>query len=126
MTLMPLFRGNFSLITVVLGAEEHDGAGTPMYQAPEILRNSGVGLPSDVFSFGIIMWEIISGEIAYEVQQNLEIRQHPLRFPTPSDLLCTNILRDGGNCVIASFGGFGCGCPALPWCCGSASTPDCV
>jgi serine/threonine protein kinase len=38
-----------------------------MYQAPEILRNSGVGLPSDVFSFGIIMWEIISGEIAYEV-----------------------------------------------------------
>jgi len=55
------------LITVVLGAEEHDGAGTPMYQAPEILRNSGVGLPSDVFSFGIIMWEIISGEIAYEV-----------------------------------------------------------
>jgi serine/threonine protein kinase len=66
----------------VLGAEEHDGAGTPMYQAPEILRNSGVGLPSDVFSFGIIMWEIISGEIAYEVQQNLEKNTLP-EIPNP-------------------------------------------
>jgi hypothetical protein len=87
-----------------------------MYQAPEILRNSGVGLPSDVFSFGIIMWEIISGEIAYEVQQNLERRQHPRSFPTPSDLLCTNILLHDGSCMIASFGGFGCGCPALSLC----------
>ncbi len=53
-----------------------------MYQAPEILRNSGVGLPSDVFSFGIIMWEIISGEIAYEVQQNLEKNTLP-EIPNP-------------------------------------------
>ena len=56
------------MITDMASAEEHDGAGTPMYQAPEILQNSRVGLPSDVFSFGIIMWEMISGEIPYEVQ----------------------------------------------------------
>lgn len=39
-----------------------------MYQAPEVLQNTGVGTPSDVFSFGIIMWEMISGEIPYEVR----------------------------------------------------------
>ena len=49
-------------------AEEHDGAGTPMYQAPEVLQNAGVGTAADVFSFGIIMWEMISGEIPYEVR----------------------------------------------------------
>lgn len=38
-----------------------------MYQAPEVLQKAGVGTPADVFSFGIIMWEMISGEIPYEV-----------------------------------------------------------
>jgi hypothetical protein len=41
-----------------------------MYQAPEALQPSSqarVGLPSDVFSFAIILWEMISGEEPYKV-----------------------------------------------------------
>ena len=43
-----------------------------MYQAPEVLQNHGVGLPSDVFAFGIIMWEMISGEVPYEVYESVD------------------------------------------------------
>eukprot|EP00039_Didymoeca_costata_P033418 m.42224 g.42224 ORF g.42224 m.42224 type:complete len:441 (-) comp9859_c0_seq3:81-1403(-) len=36
--------------------------GTPMYMAPEILRQERYGPSADVWSFGIVMWEIHIGE----------------------------------------------------------------
>ncbi|EKX37641.1 hypothetical protein GUITHDRAFT_154940 [Guillardia theta CCMP2712] len=61
---------DFGLACTVHGeymtAEEQDGAGTPAYQAPEVLKKEACGLPSDVYSFGIIVWELLSGRIPYE------------------------------------------------------------
>eukprot|EP00290_Baffinella_frigidus_P037462 CAMPEP_0180325582 /NCGR_PEP_ID=MMETSP0988-20121125/38517_1 /TAXON_ID=697907 /ORGANISM="non described non described, Strain CCMP2293" /LENGTH=532 /DNA_ID=CAMNT_0022312053 /DNA_START=65 /DNA_END=1660 /DNA_ORIENTATION=+ len=48
------------------GPPADDGAGTPVYQAPEVLSGHGASLPADVYAFGIVMWEIISGEQPFE------------------------------------------------------------
>jgi len=36
----------------------YDRCGTPRYMAPEVGLESGYGLPADVYSFGILLWEI--------------------------------------------------------------------
>lgn len=43
-----------------------DLIGTPLYMAPEIIKGTPYGLPVDVFSFSIIMFEIITGEEPYK------------------------------------------------------------
>mmetsp|Transcript_21848 Transcript_21848/g.52824 ORF Transcript_21848/g.52824 Transcript_21848/m.52824 type:complete len:283 (+) Transcript_21848:1-849(+) len=38
----------------------YDACGTPRYMAPEVALGAGYGLPADVHSFGILLWEICS------------------------------------------------------------------
>eukprot|EP00118_Oscarella_pearsei_P018486 m.189565 g.189565 ORF g.189565 m.189565 type:complete len:1003 (+) comp39414_c0_seq4:45-3053(+) len=39
--------------------------GSPIYMAPEVVTSSAYGCPVDIFSVGIIMWELWHGERAY-------------------------------------------------------------
>jgi serine/threonine protein kinase len=39
--------------------------GTPLYISPEILRNGKASKAADVFSFGVIMWEMMHGTLAW-------------------------------------------------------------
>jgi serine/threonine protein kinase len=39
--------------------------GTPQWTAPEILRGEPYGIKSDVYSYGILLWEIFSEKIPY-------------------------------------------------------------
>lgn len=40
--------------------------GTPHWMAPEILRGEKYEFESDVYSFGMIIWEQLTGEIPYK------------------------------------------------------------
>ena len=40
--------------------------GTRRYMAPEVARCMPYGLPADVFSFTILLWEILSLNVAFE------------------------------------------------------------
>lgn len=58
------------------GASERE-VGNPTWLAPEILASKNYSLPSDVYAFGIILWEIISmdhpyGEFAFSFMLDLE------------------------------------------------------
>nr|KAJ0225584.1 hypothetical protein LSAT_V11C100017380 [Lactuca sativa] len=41
------------------------GRGTPQWMAPEILRNEDTDEKSDVYSYGVVLWEITTGKIPW-------------------------------------------------------------
>jgi len=72
--------------------------GTPHWMAPEILRNEEYVEASDVYSFGMILWELVTGEIPYLhysiqdiiVSVGFEGKQLPL--PTKGNSLILSIM----------------------------------
>ena len=74
------------------GDPNHDffkmsGAGSPRYMAPELLRFDEYNLKADVYSLTIILWEMLSGERAYE-------------FVRSRDQLIRHVTEDNGRPVI--------------------------
>ena len=52
--------------------------GTPLYMSPEQLRGSGVTTRSDIYSLGLVMYEIFTGKRPYEassIQQLLALQE---------------------------------------------------
>jgi serine/threonine protein kinase len=45
--------------------DNHGKIGTPHWMAPEILRGEKYEESADVYSFGVIVWEMLTGEIPY-------------------------------------------------------------
>ena len=62
--------------------------GTPTHVAPEIVRQEEYSEKADVFSFGIIMWELTTREMPYPGQEGLQVAykvaNENLRPPVPS------------------------------------------
>lgn len=70
-----------------ISAQTDGTKGTPLWMAPEMARDQVWSEKTDVFAFGIMMWEVFSGTLPYEGEPNIE---------TPEDLLvkvCNNGLR---------------------------------
>jgi serine/threonine protein kinase len=44
--------------------------GTPMYQAPEVLRTEPYGFPADVFAFGMLMYSVWTGQNPFSAPPN--------------------------------------------------------
>ncbi len=59
--------------------------GTVSYMSPEQARGEKVDARSDVFSFGIVMFEILSGKLPFDGPNSMAIL-HNLHFTPPRDL----------------------------------------
>jgi serine/threonine protein kinase len=65
---------DFGLIGIVQeGGELKGGVGTPHYTAPEVLEGKLYGLKVDVYSYGIILWEMATGQIPFRDRTHKDI-----------------------------------------------------
>jgi serine/threonine protein kinase len=46
----------------------------PRWSAPEVIRSSTVSRPADVFSFGVVMWELLTWQQPYEEMMSVQVQ----------------------------------------------------
>ncbi|KZV47715.1 map3k delta-1 protein kinase [Dorcoceras hygrometricum] len=49
------------------------GKGTPQWMAPEVLRNEPSDEKADVYSFGVILWELVTQKIPWENLNSMQV-----------------------------------------------------
>lgn len=82
--------GDFGLTRISRGAIESQmtgQCGTFQYMAPEILRNKPYSEKADVFSFGILLWELVARKLPFfgmqPMQVGIAVSQRGLRPTMP-------------------------------------------
>jgi len=69
-------------------AGARDFAGTPMYMAPEQLEGSGTSVRTDLFSLGVVLYEVLTGRRPFSANSLPELRENyrgAMRPPPPSE-----------------------------------------
>jgi len=56
---------DFGLSRFIENKRDMTACGTPAYAAPEVLRNSDYTTSADVYSFAIVLWELITRDVVY-------------------------------------------------------------
>lgn len=57
---------DFGHVAVRTHPAPHDRCGTPHWAAPEALRNEAVSKAADVFSFGVMLWEMLTKNLPHQ------------------------------------------------------------
>ncbi|KZV52599.1 hypothetical protein F511_25851 [Dorcoceras hygrometricum] len=76
------------------------GRGTPQWMAPEVLRNEPSTEKSDVFSFGVILWELVTECVPWSNLNSLQVvgvvgfMDHRLDLPENIDPQISSIISD--------------------------------
>jgi mitogen-activated protein kinase kinase kinase 9 len=77
-------------------SNEMTAAGTYSHMPPEVIKSSAYSKASDVWSFGVLLWELLTGEIPYKGIDPLAIAYgvavNKLSLPIPST--CPQIFSD--------------------------------
>jgi serine/threonine-protein kinase len=69
--------------TDTLSHNETGIAGTPLYMAPEQWVGAGTNTATDVWALGIIIYEMVTGQVPFVAGNEIELSQLVLAAPTP-------------------------------------------
>ncbi len=71
------YLADFGLATVLdpEGRARNPGSGTLLYMAPEQLTAEVIDLRADIYSFGLLLFHMLTGQLPYDGQQALAMRQ---------------------------------------------------
>ncbi|HEY8183679.1 MAG TPA: serine/threonine-protein kinase [Thermoanaerobaculia bacterium] len=58
--------------------------GTPAYMAPEQLTGKEVSVRSDIYAFGLVLYEIFTGKVAFDAKSTAEVMRQRQTSSTPS------------------------------------------
>ncbi len=77
---------DFGLAIVEDSSAHHVNAGTPAYMAPEQLAGHPATVQSDLYAFGLILYELFTGKRAFEAKSTRELiaKQRASDFEQPS------------------------------------------
>ena len=81
---------DFGIATHISSKEEKHILGTPNYLAPEVILNKKYSVQSDIYSLGIIFYELLTGELPFEgsnSQEVIEAHAKGIEISTKSRLL---------------------------------------
>ncbi len=80
--------GDFGLAKLaagrVKGRAGHHGMGTPAYMSPELCRGDPQDYRSDIYSMGILFYEMATGELPYKTRGMIEMAMKHASAPIPS------------------------------------------
>src|SRR5213593_2568137 len=57
--------------------------GTVYYMSPEQVRGEAVDARSDIYSFGIILFELLTGRVPFKEESDFSVMMHHVRTPAP-------------------------------------------
>jgi len=81
---------DFGLAAIVDQVQATDlRSGTPAYMAPEQLAGREVSVKSDIYSLGLVLYEMFTGKHAFEASTLAELvrKQDEMKLTTPSELV---------------------------------------
>ncbi|PPR82367.1 hypothetical protein GOBAR_AA38346 [Gossypium barbadense] len=88
-------------------------AGTPEWMAPEVLRNEPANEKCDVYSFGVILWELVTLRIPWKGLNPMQVvgavgfQNRRLEIPEDVDPMVAQIIREcWQTCFLAAAGRF--------------------
>jgi Protein kinase domain len=79
-------------LAAIAGEIDQVRVGTPGYMAPEQLSGKGVSVQSDLYSLGLVLYELFTGKRAYTAQNVAElVRQHQDGAITPPSAIVRDL-----------------------------------
>ncbi len=72
-----------ALMTDSVLSEVMDAVGTPSYMSPEQITNKKVNFQTDIYSLGVVMYQLLTGRLPFFGDNQFELSQKVTQYPPP-------------------------------------------